>query len=149
MRGALKMIRQVRWIALAAVVAACGSATLTTQPGSPAAASNAAIQLDQARGDFGCDTIGVDYREVTFRIDPGETHQVSALANTGTVLRTFWSAGFRGGSAAEKVVFDPAGAVVATDGEVLEIPQGAFPRLHGYFVCPSPDALYVLIADPT
>jgi hypothetical protein len=90
----------------------------------------------------------VDYREVTFRIDPAATDQVTALADMGTVLRTFWSAGFRGGSAAEKAVFDPAGAAVVTDGEVLAIPQGAFPRLHGYFVCPSPDALYVLIADP-
>ena len=99
--------------------------------------------------DLGCDTIGVDYREVTFQIDPAEAEQVAALADTGQVLRTFWSAGFRGGSGAEKVVLDPAGAVVATDGEILAIPEGAFPRLHGYFVCPSTDALYILIADPT
>ena len=64
------MTRHVPWIALATLVAACGSATPTTQPASPAAATDAVIQLDQARGDFGCDTIGVDYREVTFRIDP-------------------------------------------------------------------------------
>lgn len=35
----------------------------------------------------------------------------------------------------------------AADGEVLEMPQGAFPRLKGYFVCPSTDAVYVLLQD--
>jgi hypothetical protein len=143
------MIRLALSIALAALLAGCGSATPTTSTGSPAAASGAAIQLNQAPADLGCDTIGVDYREVTFRIDPAETEQVAALADTGTALRTFWSAGFQGGSATDKVVRDAAGAVVATDGETLAIPAGAFPRLHGYFVCPSPDALYILSEDPT
>jgi hypothetical protein len=138
------MIRLARSIALAALLAGCGSATPTTSPSSPAA-SGAAIQLNQAPADLGCDTIGVDYREVTFRIDPAETDQVTAVADTDAVLRTFWSAGFSGG---ENVVLDPGGAVVATDGETLAIPAGAFPRLHGYFVCPSPDALYILAADP-
>jgi hypothetical protein len=39
--------------------------------------------------------------------------------------------------------------VVATDGEVLAVAQGAQTRLHGYFVCLAPEALYVLLADPT
>jgi hypothetical protein len=142
------MIRLARSIALAALVAGCGSATPTTSPGSPAAASGAPIQLNQAPADLGCDTIGVDYRQVTFRIDPAEAEQVAALTDTATVLRTFWSAGFQGGSATDKVVRDATGAVVATDGETLAIPAGAFPRLHGYFVCPSPDALYILAEDP-
>ena len=30
----------------------------------------------------------------------------------------------------------------------LAIPQGAFPRLKGYFVCPAPEARYILAADP-
>jgi hypothetical protein len=113
-------------------------------------ASGATIQLNQAPADLGCDTIGVDYREVTFQIETDlvGADQVTALANTGTVLRTFWSPGFQGGSATEKVVLDPAGAVVVTDAEVLAIPEGAFPRLNGYFVCPSPDALYILAEDP-
>jgi len=140
------MIRQMRSIALAALVAACGSATPTTAPASPGAAQ---IQLRQAPADLGCDAMGVAYREVTFRIDPTAVEQVTAVTNTGASLRTFWSAGFRGGSADEKVVRDPSGAIVAADGEVLGIPQDAWPRLHGYFVCPSPEALYVLIQDPT
>jgi hypothetical protein len=45
-------------------------------------------------------------------------------------------------------VRDPAGQVIAADGEALPIPEGAWPRLHGYFVCPSADALYVLLQDP-
>lgn len=138
------MIRQARSIMLAALVAACGSPAPTTVP----SAEDAPIQLRQARGDFGCDTIGVPYRVVTFHIDPGETEQVTAIADTGKVLRTFWSAGFRGGSVDEKVVRDPAGAIVAVDGEVLGIPQDAWPRLHGHFVCPSPDSLYILTPDP-
>ena len=143
------MIRHCRWLAAALLVAACGSATPTTQSASPAAPSVATIQLNQAPGDLGCDSIGVDYREVTFHIDPSATEQVSALTDTGATLRTFWSAGFQGGSATDKVVLDPAGAVVATDGEVLAMPEGALPRLHGYFVCPSPSALYILAQDPS
>ena len=143
------MIRLAGSIVLSALVAGCGSAAPTTSPASPAAPSGAMIQLNQAPADLGCDTIGVDYREVTFQIDPAETEQVGALADTGMVLRTFWSAGFTGGPAGQNVVLDSAGAVVATDGEVLAIPEGAFPRLHGYFVCPSTDALYILAEDPT
>ena len=157
------MLRHVRWIAVVMLVAACGSATPTTAPVSSAAesappasapaasgpgASGDAIQLQLAPANLGCDTIGVDYREVTFQIDPGSTTQVTALANTGLVLQTFWAAGFRGGTADNKVVFDPTGAVVVKDGDKLAIPEGAFPRLKGYFVCPSPDALYILATDP-
>ncbi len=92
--------------------------------------------------------MGVPYREVMFRIDPTAAEQVSAVTDTGAILRTFWSAGFRGGLAADKAVVGPAGEVVAGDGDVLAIPPAAWPRLHGYFVCPSPDALYILAADP-
>jgi hypothetical protein len=111
-------------------------------------ASGTGIQLQPAPANLGCDTIGVDYREVTFQIDAAAEEQVTALANTSTVLHTFWSAGFRGGPAADKTVLDPTGAVVATNGDKLAIPEGAFPRLKGYFVCPSPDALYILETDP-
>lgn len=147
------MIRQARWMALAVLVAACGSTAPTmtpvsTESGSPPAASGAQIQLEPAPANLACDSIGVDYRQVTFHIDPGATPQVTALADAGRVLQTFWAAGFVGGSAAQKVVLDPTGAVIAADGEVLAIPQGAFPRLHGYFMCPGADALYVLLADP-
>jgi hypothetical protein len=105
------------------------------------------FQLNPAPANMGCDTIGVDYREVTFKIDPGAADPVTAIANTGTVLRTFWAAGFIAG-APNKVVLDQFGGVVVTDGDKLAIPEGTFPRLKGYFVCPSPDALYVLATDP-
>jgi hypothetical protein len=149
------MLRHIRWVAVAVLIAACGSATPTSAPVSapPASvsapvASGAAIQLQLAPANLGCDTIGVDYREVTFKIDPAAAEPVTAVTNTGRDLHTFWAAGFRGGTAEDKVVFDPTGAVVVTDGDMLAIPEGAFPRLQGYFVCPSPDALYILAADP-
>ena len=152
------MSRHIRWMAVALLVAACGSNTPATPfgtapppsapPASAPAGSGVAIQLQQAPANLGCDTIGVDYRVVTFQIDLASTTQVTALANSGLVLQTFWAAGFRGGTADNKVVFDPTGAVVVTNGDKLEIPQGAFPRLHGYFVCPGPEALYILAADP-
>ena len=73
-----------------------------------------------------------------------------AVANTGAVLQTFWSAGFSGATVDQAdVVVDATGAVVVADGDVLAIPQADWPRLHGYFVCPSPEALYILSADPT
>jgi hypothetical protein len=145
-------------MAVALLVAACGSTATATPfgtapppsapPASAPSGSGAAIQLQPAPANLGCDTIGVDYREVTFQIDPGSTTQVTALADAGRVLQTFWAAGFRGGTADNKVVFDPTGAVVVTDGDKLAIPEGAFPRLKGYFVCPAPEALYILAADP-
>ena len=119
-------------------------------PASASVAPGAVIQLRQAPDNMACDTIGVDYRQVTFRIDPAAAEQVSALADTGAALRTFWSADFRGGPGGDRVVLDAAGAVVAGDGEVLVInPPDARPRLHGHFVCPAPDALYILAEDPT
>ena len=153
------MSRHIRWMAVALLVAACGSTTPATPlgtappPSEPPVASvpvgsGAGIQLQLAPADLGCDTIGVDYREVTFQIDLGSTTQVTALANTGLILQTFWAAGFRGGTADNKVVFDPTGAVVMTAGDKLAIPEGAFPRLKGYFVCPAPEALYILATDP-
>jgi hypothetical protein len=38
---------------------------------------------------------------------------------------------------------------VVTDGQVLEKPAAAYPRLAGYFVCLAPDRIYVLLADPS
>ena len=146
------MTRTIRWIAVALLVAGCAAGApatpSTTAVPASAPASGAEIALQPAPANMGCDTIGVDYREVTFQIDPAAAEQVTALASTGSVLHTFWATGFRGGSAADKTVLDPTGAVVATNGEKLAIPAGAFPRLKGYFVCPSPDALYILAADP-
>ena len=147
------MLQHVRWMAIAVLVAACGSASPTLQPSvapplaSTPAQPGAGFLLNPAPANLGCDTIGVDYREVTFKVDPAAADPVTALADTGRVLRTFWAAGFIAGGP-NKVVLDQFGAVVVTDGDKLAIPEGAFPRLQGYFVCPSPDALYILAADP-
>ena len=148
------MFRHIRWMAAALLVAACGSAGPTLQPsvGPPLASTpaqtGAVFGLNPAPENMGCDTIGVGYREVVFKVDQAAADPVTALADTGTVLRTFWAAGFMAGPAEAKVVLDHFGGVIVTDGDKLAIPEGAFPRLQGYFVCPSPDALYILAADP-
>jgi hypothetical protein len=97
---------------------------------------------------MGCDAILPRYRSVTIRIDLGADEPVWAVTNLGGLLTTFWPAGFQAGSEPDPVVRDAAGVVVARDGEFLPIPEGAWPRLHGYFVCPGDTAIYVLNADP-
>jgi hypothetical protein len=114
-----------------------------------ASASSGTIALRPAPPNLGCDTIGIPYTSVTFHIDAAAADPVTATTDQGISLRTFWSAGFVGGAADDPVVRDPGGQVVAADGDVLDIPQGAYPRLKGYFVCPSTDALYVLLQDPS
>ena len=139
----------------AASVAACsplatqGSASPSGIALPTATTASSLTRLRVAPVNLGCDAIGVDYRSVTFHVDPTAAEQVLAAADTGKSLVTYWSAGFRPGTAAERVVRDPAGQVVVSDGDVLPIPQSEWPRLHGYFVCPSPDALYVLLVDPS
>ena len=123
----------------------------STSPSSSPAATTApsALVLRAAPANLGCDSIGVDYHRVTFRIDPTAAEQVSAVADTGKQLLTYWAAGFHPGTATDRVVRDPANQVVVSDGEVLSIPQGDWPRLRGHFVCPAPNALYVLLVDPS
>ena len=108
--------------------------------------SGGGVVLQPAPADLGCDTMAVQYRSVTFKIDPAAADPVTATTDGGATLKTFWSVGFVGAAAD---VQDPSGQVVAKDGDVLEIPGDAFPRLKGYFVCPSSEALYVLLQDPS
>jgi hypothetical protein len=119
----------------------------TTSPGATTAPSSTTLRV--APANLGCDAIGVDFRRVTFHVDPTAAEPVVAAADSGRLLLTYWSAGFQLGTAAERVVRDPSGQVVVTDAEALPIPQANWPRLHGYFVCPAPDALYVLLVDPS
>jgi hypothetical protein len=105
------------------------------------------VELSPAPDDLGCDAIGVPYGSVTFVIDPTAGQDVTVETDLGTTLATAWQAGFVGGPAADRTVLDASGAVVARDGEVLEIPKAAWPNLHGYFVCPSLSVLYVLHAE--
>lgn len=85
----------------------------------------------------------------TIHIDPSANDQVTALTDTNARLKTFWAQGFVGGTSAGPVVGDPDGQVVARDGDRINLPEAAWPRLHGYFVCPSEDAIYVLLRDPS
>jgi hypothetical protein len=136
------------------ILAACGDTAATVSPelspvASPAeSAPVGTIQLNVAPANLGCDAMGVPYRSLTISVDPAATDQVTALSDDNAPLKTFWSAGFVGGPLDDPAVLDPDGNVVARDGEVVVIPDGQWPRLHGYFVCPSPDAIYVLLTDP-
>jgi hypothetical protein len=143
-------------LAIAALVlAGCGAtpsptagATSTPGPSASSASSDAPsggrIVLDRAPAGLACDAIGVDYRSVTFFIDPTAQPQVWVVTDRGSHLSVRWGPSFVGGSAADPSVLDASGAVVARPHEVLVIPEGAWPSLHGHFVCPSPTALYVL-----
>jgi hypothetical protein len=115
------------------------------------AGSPSAIVLHRAPADLGCDSIGWEgepYHTLTFHIDPDAADHVWATADTGAVLQTYWPAGFEPGSVAERVVHDPAGQVVAADGDVVPVPVGSNLRLHGYFVCLTPAELHVMLTDP-
>lgn len=111
-------------------------------------ASVVPLVLREAPPNLGCDAIRPPYDVVTFRVDPTAQEQVFAITDTGRALLTYWSVGFVPGTSEDPVVRDPGGQVIARDGDVLPIPPAAWPRLHGYFVCPSTDAVYVLIEDP-
>ena len=147
--------RSIAILVIAGAVAGCiGSSTPSAAPseappsGAPSDAppSGAGVTLQPAPADLGCDTVAPQYSSVTFHIDASAAADVTARTNAGATLKTFWSVGFVGGTTDVK---DPSGQVVVKDGEVLEMPQGAFPRLKGYFVCPSADAVYVLLQDPS
>ena len=144
------MNRRFGLVLVSLVLAACGS-TATPSPSSPSPSplpSVTGFGLRPAPADLGCDAMRPPYDEVTFRIDPTAPDAVTAVADTGETLLTYWSEGFRGGTSADPVVRDPQGQAVVSDGDVLEMPSADWPRLGAYFVCPSTDALYILIGDP-
>lgn len=135
----------VGWILVAFLAAGCsgppdGSILAPTEDTNDVetptpATSPGGIVLRQAPADLGCDSIGWEgepYHTLTFHID------------TGARLATYWAAGFQPGSVEERVVRDSAGQVVASDGEVVQLPVAANPTLHGYLLCVRPDKLYVL-----
>lgn len=163
--AARRLARRIRLAVGVAVIglafSGCGAApapspTPTTGPtasGGPPASAGASsssapggvgIVLDRVPAGLGCDAIGVEYRSVTFFIDPASQPAVWAVTDRGRRLAVGWDPSFVGGPVADPSVLDATGAVVARPGEVLVIPQGAWPSLHGHFACPSPTALYVL-----
>ena len=142
-------------MAVAVMAAACASPAAPTSkppsvpsPGPSQSAAAGTMALRVAPADLGCDAMPVAYRRVVFQIDPAAEEPVTAQTDTGKSLQTFWSAGFVGVTEGPAVK-DPGGQVVAGNGEGLDIPEGTLPRLHGYFVCPSDNALYVLLQDPS
>lgn len=145
-------------LALGALVLACSpaaapsasSAGATTQPASAAvspAGSAGAIVLDRT-GPIGCDSIGIDYKVATIMIDAASDPNVWAVTDTAKKIAAKWTAGFTVTDGPEPVVQDSKGAEVARNGTAINVPEGANPRLAGYFVCLAPDALYVLETDP-
>ena len=109
-----------------------------------APAGSPAFELRESPPDLGCDSIPVEYTTVTFRIDPAAVEPVTAITDTGLSLETAWAAGFRAGTAAERVVRDPNGQVVVKDGDVVPVSG----RLGGYFMCLTPRKLFVLLQAP-
>lgn len=114
---------------------ACAS---PTQSPAPTAAS---IHL-RFRGDWACPAAALPL-PLTFQIDAAADEDVVAVATDGRRYHVWWSAGFVGGTATDPVVRDPAGQVVARDGEVLRVPT-----LQGYPVCATGESIYVLAVPP-
>jgi hypothetical protein len=109
-----------------------------------APAGSPAFGLREIGPSQGCDAIGVEYRSVTFRIDPAASEPVTAITDTGTTLLTHWEHGFEAGAAGELLIRDPNGQVVVKDGDALMVSG----RLGNYFVCFAPDELFVQLESP-
>ncbi len=110
-------------------------------------ASAAGIVL-QRTGPVGCDSIGIDYKSATIKIDAASDPDVWAETDTGKKIAVNWTDGFTATDGSAPVIRGPKGEEVARDGTVIDVPAGANPRLVGYFVCLGPGALYVLETDP-
>jgi hypothetical protein len=142
--------------ALALIVVVAVAASCATPPTSGASATagasaggsaGAPILLQRLAPQTGCDAIGVDYRKITIRIDPSAEIQVWADTDKGTQLAIRWAEGFTA-EGTPPVIRGPKGEEVARDGTVLEIPDGAYPRLAGYFVCPGVNSVGVYAEIP-
>jgi N-acetylneuraminic acid mutarotase len=118
------------------------TATLEPSPGSTPAPSLFLRTFD----GISCPQAGLPRGPVTFRIDPAAAgpDQVVAVDANGEPHDVIWAVEFRGGTLADPVVRDPAGEIVARDGEpFLVTPDDD--RLHGYLVCSGSNNLYVLL----
>ena len=139
--------RRLGLLAIAFVgVVGCASPAVSSSPAASATpAETIYVRIVPDPGE--CPLVAFPPGDMTFRIDPAALwpQQVVAIASNGTPYHVWWSEGFTGGSVADPVVRDPAGEVVARDGEILSIPDQGSPRLHGYMVCASSDSIYVLL----
>jgi hypothetical protein len=121
----------------------------TSPPAAPSLQSSAAGLVLQRTGPIGCDTIGIDYKSATIKIDAASDPDVWAETDTGKKLAVNWTDGFSATDGSAPVIRGPKGEEVARNGTVIDLPaDGSYPRLVGYFVCTSTDALYVLETDP-
>ena len=143
-------------VVIAALLVGCSPAAApSVSLGAPSAslavpssvASAAAIVL-QRTGPIGCDTIGIDYKSATIKIDAASDPDVWAETDTGKRIAVNWTNGFTATDGAAPVIKGPKGEEVARDGTKIDVPAGAYPRLVGYFVCLGPDAIWVLETDP-
>ena len=141
-------------IVLGAVLLGCGSSTSPSPSvappsaaGGPPVASDAGIVLDRT-APIACDAVGVDYTTATIRIDPASDPDVWAETEAAKKLAVKWTDGFTATDGSTPTIVGPKGEEVAHDGTKIDVPAAAYPRLAGYFVCLSPDALYILKTDP-
>ena len=136
-------------LAVAAIACTGGASTApTATPGSSPTAAPGALVLDRVPDATACDAIGVNYASVTFHIDATASPQIWAVADTGTSLLVRWVSTFAAGTGTEPTVVDGSGAVVLEDGDTLDLPEAAWPDLHGHMVCPGPNSLTVLDEAP-
>ena len=143
------MPRLLLLLASIVLVAACSGGATPAPTTNPSPTPDAeAMELLRAPANLDCDAMAPGYSSVTFHIDPSAGEPVTVTTDKGQTLQTYWSPGFTG-DPVKAVVLGPDGKQVAADGDVLDIPEGAWPRLGGYFVCPSTAAIYVLEQDPS
>ncbi len=132
------------------VLAACATDTIgpsptgSTAPVSTSTPLSSGVALRPAPSDLGCDSIGVDYQRVTFHIDPAAADPVVATTDTGVSLVTYWAAGLQLAPGPDRVVRDPTGKAVVSDGDVW----GTDKQLAGYFACFGTTSLYVVLSQP-
>ena len=145
----LRIVTLAGILAVAAGACTGGASTApTATPGSSPTAGPGALVLDRVPDATACDAIGVDYTSVTFHIDVTAAPQIWAVADTGTSLLVRWTSAFAAGTGTEPTVVDGSGAVVLEDGDTLDLPEAAWPDLHGHMVCPGPSSLTVLDEAP-
>jgi hypothetical protein len=145
-------IRSRRTLIAVFIVGALALGCSPTAAPSPSAApsplvSAAGIVLQRTE-PIGCDSIGIEYKSATFRIDAASDPDVWAETETGKKLAVNWTAGFSATDGSPPVITGPKGEEVARDGTVIDVPAAAYPRLVGYFVCLAPDALFILETVP-
>lgn len=145
-------VRMILATVLGVVLAACSATATPSDPPtatalvapSPSPSPSPGFVLREGTATGGCDAIGLEYQSLTWRIDPAADEAVTAVTNKGDTLVTSWAPGFTAGTADERVIRDPAGVVVVSDGDTFRVGD----RLNGYFVCLGPQHLFVFTQDP-